>query len=119
MIGWGFGWLTVCYLAIAVVACDNALASTAFMPLFGIHADEGTARLITVVLLVIQAVVVVASTRLVGRINGGAVVTEFVVVVALTVALVVALVVTGGGKKTSSLAVLPSMPTTISPSGAG
>src|SRR6201997_5840555 len=33
-IGWGFGWLTVCYLAIGVVAVDNGLAGQAFMPLF-------------------------------------------------------------------------------------
>ena len=40
-IGWGFGWLTFCWLSIGTVAADNALASQAFMPLFGIHADEG------------------------------------------------------------------------------
>ena len=96
-VGWGFGWLTVCYLAIGAVMTDNALASTAFMPLFGIHADEGTARLITVALLLIQAVVVAGSTRLVGRINAGAVGIEFGVVAALSVALVIAVVVTGGG----------------------
>ncbi len=32
-IGWLFGWLTFWYLAIAVVAMDNALASQALMPL--------------------------------------------------------------------------------------
>src|SRR5207342_3427086 len=32
-VGWGFGWLTFCYLVIGVVAVDNALASDAFMPL--------------------------------------------------------------------------------------
>ena len=55
-IGWGFGWLTFCYLAIGVVAVDNALASQAFMPLFGMDPDEGTARLITLVVLLVQAV---------------------------------------------------------------
>src|SRR3954469_16137549 len=30
-VGWGFGWLAVCYEAIAVVAADNALASQALM----------------------------------------------------------------------------------------
>ena len=38
-IGWLFGWLTFCYLATGVVAIDNALASTALMPLFG-HASR-------------------------------------------------------------------------------
>ena len=68
-IGWGFGWLTFCYLAIAVVAVDNALASQAFMPLFDIKADEGTARLITLVVLLVQVVLVVASVRIVAMIN--------------------------------------------------
>src|SRR3954468_10416333 len=77
-IGWMFGWLTFCYLAIAVVAVDNALASQAFMPLFGIRADEDTARIITLVVLFIQAVIVIASTRLVGVINATAVGLELV-----------------------------------------
>lgn len=34
-IGWLFGWLGFCYLAIGVVAADNALAITALMPLLG------------------------------------------------------------------------------------
>ena len=46
-IGWGFGWLTFCYLAIGAVAADNALASQAFMPLFGMAPNEDIARVIT------------------------------------------------------------------------
>ncbi|MFH8670310.1 amino acid permease [Streptomyces anulatus] len=46
-IGWWFGWLTFWYLAIGVVAVDNALASQAFMPLVGIAPDEDAARLIS------------------------------------------------------------------------
>ena len=97
-IGWGFGWLTFCYLAISVVAVDNALASQAFMPLFGIKADEGTARMITLVVLLIQAVLAIASTRIVAMINGTAVGLELVIVVVLAIALVIAVVVTGGGR---------------------
>jgi amino acid transporter len=96
-IGWGFGWLTVCYLGIAVVAADNGLASQAFMPLFGIPPNEGTARLITVVVLLIQVVVVVASTRLVAVINSGAVGLELAIIVVLAIALVIAVAITGGG----------------------
>jgi amino acid transporter len=96
-IGWGFGWLTVCYLAIGVVAVDNALASQAFMPLFGIAPNENTARLITLVVLLIQAVLVVFSTRIVGMINASAVGIELVIVVALAIALAIAVIVTGGG----------------------
>ena len=44
-IGWLFGWLTFWYLAIGVVAIDNAMASQAFMPLLGMPPNEDTARL--------------------------------------------------------------------------
>ena len=64
-IGWGFGWLTFCYLALGVVTVDNALASQAFMPLFGMEPDENTARMITLVVLLVQAVLAIASTRIV------------------------------------------------------
>ena len=68
-IGWLFGWLTFWFLAIGVVAMDNALASQALMPLLGMEPNEDTARLITVAILVIQAVLVIASTRLLGLIT--------------------------------------------------
>jgi len=93
-----FGWLTVCYLSVAVVAIDNALASQAFMPLFNLRPDEGTARVITLVVLFVQAVIVIASTRLVALINGTAVGLEITVVVALGIALIIAVLVTGNGQ---------------------
>ncbi|MFE7098308.1 APC family permease [Streptomyces erythrochromogenes] len=95
--GWWFGWLTFCYLAIAVVAIDNALASRAFMPLVGIAPDEGTARVITLAVLAVQALVAIASTRLVGWINSAAVGLEVALVVVVAIALVVAVLVTGDG----------------------
>src|SRR6185295_9612678 len=54
-IGWWFGWLTFCYLVVGVVAVDNAMASTAFMPLFGMEPSENVARLITIVMVAVQA----------------------------------------------------------------
>ncbi|MGW7174286.1 APC family permease [Streptomyces xanthophaeus] len=96
-IGWWFGWLTFCYLAIGVVAVDNALASQAFMPLAGMAPDEGTARLITLVVLLIQTVLAVASTRLVSLINTVAVGLELALVVVVAIALVIAVAVTGDG----------------------
>ncbi|WP_351234499.1 amino acid permease [Streptomyces sp. NPDC002133] len=96
-IGWGFGWLTFCYLAIAVVAIDNALASQAFMPLAGIEPDEGTARLITLVVLLVQTLLAVASTRLVSMINAAAVGLELTLVVVVAIALVIAVAITGNG----------------------
>ena len=96
-IGWMFGWLSFCYLAIGVVTVDDALANTALMPLFGMQPDENTARVITLVVLIIQAVFVVASTHLVGLITSGAVGLELIIVVVLTVALFIAVAVTGEG----------------------
>ncbi|WP_405442775.1 APC family permease [Streptomyces avidinii] len=96
-VGWGFGWLTFCYLAISVVAVDNALASQAFMPLAGLRPDEGTARLITVVVLFVQVVLAIASTRLVSWINSVAVGLELTLVIVVAVALVIAVAITGDG----------------------
>jgi amino acid transporter len=96
-IGWLFGWLTFWYLAIAVVALDNALASQALMPLVGIQENEGTARLITVAILITQAVLVIASTRLLGLITSGAVGVELAIVVVLVVALAAVMVFAGSG----------------------
>lgn len=96
-IGWVFGWLSFCYLAIGVVTVDNALAKTALMPLLGMQEDQATARVITLVVLLIQAVLVIASTRIVGLITSGAVGLELIIVVVLTVALFIAVAVTGEG----------------------
>ncbi|MGV9267580.1 APC family permease [Kitasatospora sp. NPDC003701] len=96
-VGWWFGWLTFCYLAIGVVAIDNALASQAFMPLAGIDENEQIARLITLVVLLVQAVLAIASTRLVSLLNSVAVGLELALVVVVAIALVVAVVVAGDG----------------------
>ena len=96
-IGWGFGWLSFCYLGIAVVAVDNALASQAFMPLVRLEQDEGTARLITLIVLLIQAVLTIASTRIVGMLNACAVGVEVAIVGVLVIALLVAVATTGLG----------------------
>jgi amino acid transporter len=96
-VGWGFGWLTFCYLAVGVVTVDNALASQALMPLAGLEPNETVARLITLAVLVIQAVLAIASTRIVAMITSGAVGLELVIVVALAVALFIAVAVTGHG----------------------
>ena len=96
-IGWWFGWLTFCSLALGVVAVDNALASQALMPLLGMEPNEATARVITVVLLIIQAVLAIASTRIVGMINASAVGLELALVIVLAIALIVAVAITGMG----------------------
>ena len=80
-----------------MVAINNALASMALMPLFGMAEDEGTARVITVVLMIIEAVIVIASTRLLAMINSGAVGLELALVIVLTIALFVAVAVSGKG----------------------
>ncbi|MFE3766181.1 APC family permease [Streptomyces sp. NPDC059104] len=96
-VGWWFGWLTFCYLAIGVVAVDNALASQAFMPLAGMDPDEDTARLITLVVLLVQTVLAVLSTRIVSLINTVAVGLELTLVVVVAIALVIAVALSGNG----------------------
>ncbi|MDT5135144.1 MAG: hypothetical protein QOE41_4455, partial [Mycobacterium sp.] len=60
------------------------------MTLLGMEPNEGTARLITIVVLLIQAVLAIASTRIVAMINSGAVGLELVIVVVLAISLIVA-----------------------------
>ncbi|MGU3294791.1 amino acid permease [Williamsia sp. M5A3_1d] len=96
-IGWIFGWLTFCYLITGLTAIDNAMASQCLMPLFNMAPDEFTARVITVVILLVQAVLAIASTRVVGMVNSVAVVVEVAIVVVLVVGLLVVVAVTGDG----------------------
>ncbi|MCB8880613.1 amino acid permease [Acidisoma cellulosilytica] len=96
-VGWGFGWLSFCYLGISVVAIDNALASQALMPLLGMQADEGTARILTIVVLLIQTLLAIASTRIVGILNACAVGVEITIVGLLVIALAIACATTGLG----------------------
>ena len=98
-IGLAFGWLTACYLAIAVVGVDDALANTALMPLFDMRPDETTARVITIVVLLVQVLLVLASTRLASMVNSSAVAIELVIVIALGIALIIALTVSGTGSE--------------------
>ncbi|MFG2236076.1 amino acid permease [Streptomyces sp. NPDC048723] len=93
-VGWWFGWLTFCYLAIGVVTVDNTLVSQALMPLAGIAPHESTARLITLVVLLVQTVPAVASTRLVSLINTVTVGLSLALVVVVAVALVIAALLT-------------------------
>lgn len=96
-VGWVFGWLAVWALAIGVSAIDNALASQCLMPLLNMEPKEDTARVITVVILLIQTVLAIASTRIVALVNSAAVGVELAIVVVLGIALIVAVVVTGNG----------------------
>jgi amino acid transporter len=96
-IGWVFGWIAVWNVGLGAIAVDNALASQCLMPLFNMTPSEVTARVITVVLLVIQAAIVIGSTRIVGWTNSLAVGVELAIVVVLGIALVVAVVLTGHG----------------------
>jgi amino acid transporter len=76
---------------------NNALASEALMPMFGMAEDEGTARVITVVMLIIQAVIAIVSTRIVAMINTGAVGVELGLVMVLVIALFAAVAISGKG----------------------
>lgn len=94
-VGWVYGWLSIFGGGITVAAIDSSLASTAFMPLFGMPPSEGTSRVITLVALAVQVAIAIASTRLMSAINSAAVGLEFVIVIALGVALVVVVFATG------------------------
>ncbi len=96
-IGWGFGWVSFCYLAVGVVAVDNGLASMAFMPLVGLEPNEDVARIITVIVLIIQAVLAITSTRIVGWLNVSTVGVEVAIIGVLVIALTGAVLTTGLG----------------------
>ncbi|OBF99042.1 amino acid permease [Mycobacterium sp. 852002-51152_SCH6134967] len=96
-VGWFFGWLTFWFLAIGVVAMDNALASQALMPLLGMAPDEDVARVITLAVLATQTVLVIASTRLLGMVTSTAVALELTIVVVLVLALGAVMMFSGSG----------------------
>jgi amino acid transporter len=81
----------------APVTIDDALASQCLIPLLNLTPSEHTTRVITVILLLIQAVLVIASTRIVGWTNSLAVGVELAIVVVLGIGLTVAVVLTGHG----------------------
>src|SRR3954447_21001528 len=76
---------------------ERMLASMAFMPLVGLEPNEEVARIITVVVLLIQGMLAIASTRIVGLLNVCAVGVELAIVGVLVIALSVAVMTTGLG----------------------
>jgi amino acid transporter len=96
-VGWFFGWLTFWFLAIGVVAMNNALASQALMPLLGMAPDENVARLITLALMLAEAILVIASTRLLGIVTSTTVSLELVILLVLIVGLGAVMVFSGSG----------------------
>jgi amino acid transporter len=96
-VGWAFGWLAVLAAVAGPVTIDNALASQCLMPLFNMEPNENTARVITVIVLVIQFILAIAATRIVGWVNSLSVGVELAILVVIGVALTVAILVTGHG----------------------
>ena len=96
-IGWAFGWMAFLSAVTAPVAIDNALATQCLMPLFDMEPNETTGRVITVVLLVVQAGLAIAATRIVGWVNSLSVGVEIGILVVLGIALTVAVVWSGSG----------------------
>jgi amino acid transporter len=94
-IGWAFGWLAVLSAVASPVTIDNALASQCLMPLLNMAPNETTARVITVVMLVLQTVLAVAATRIVGWVNSLSVGVELAILFVIGIALTVAIIVTG------------------------
>jgi amino acid transporter len=96
-IGWAFGWMAFLSAVTSPVAIDNALATQCLMPLFNMEPNETTGRVITVVLLVVQAGLAIAATRIVGWVNSLSVGVEIGILIILGIALAVAVVVSGSG----------------------
>ena len=96
-LGWIFGWIAAWNIGLSPVAIDNALATQCLMPLLNMAPNEHTGRVITVILLAIQAVLVIGSTRIVGWTNSLAVGVELAIVVVLGIALFAAVALTGHG----------------------
>jgi amino acid transporter len=94
-VGWAFGWLAVIGAVAAPVTIDNAMASQCLMPLLGMESNENTARVITVIVLVIQAILAIAATRIVGWVNSLSVGVELGILFVIGIALTIALVVSG------------------------
>jgi amino acid transporter len=84
-------------VSFAFISVAVGVFPQAFMPLPGMPERENTARLITVVILVVQAVLVISSTRLLGLITSGAVAIELGIVAVLVIALVTVMVFTASG----------------------
>ena len=97
-IGWAFGWLGFLGAVTGPVAIDDASATQCLMPLFNMEPNETTGRVITVVLLVIQAALAIAATRIVGWVNSLSVVVELSILFVLGIAFAVAVVVSGDGR---------------------
>lgn len=102
-IGWFFGWLAVLSALASPVTIDNALASQCLMPLLGMEPNETTARVITVIVLVIQAVLAIAATRIVGWVNSLSVGVELGILLVIGIALTIALLVTGNAEPANLL----------------
>jgi amino acid transporter len=96
-IGWAFGWMAFLSAVTAPVAIDNALATQCLMPLFNMEPNETTGRVITVVLLVVQAGLAIAATRIVGWVNSLSVGVEIGILIILGIALAAAVVLSGSG----------------------
>jgi amino acid transporter len=96
-VGWAFGWLAFLGAVTSPVAIDNALATQCLMPLFNLGSDETTGRVITIVLLVVQAALAIAATRIVGWVNSLSVGVEIGILFVLGTALAVAVVLAGSG----------------------
>jgi len=94
-IGWFFGWLAVLSAVASPVTIDNALASQCLMPLLGMEPNETTARVITVIVLLIQAILAIAATRIVGWVNSLSVGVELAILLVIGVALTIAIMVSG------------------------
>ena len=91
-LGWGFGWLTICWMIVGGVSVDYAFTTQAFEPLFGFAPSATTSAWITIAVLGAQALILVSSTGLAALINASTVATEVIAVFGLAIALILAVI---------------------------
>lgn len=109
-IGWGFGWLYYATFAIGIVSVNFAFATQVVVPLFNLSTGTGTAEIITIVAMALQAALLIVSTRIAAMFNAAAVATEILGVVVLGVILLVAVVVGSAGGSLHNLTATGAIP---------
>ena len=96
-VGWGFGWLSYAFFAIATVSVAYALSTQALAPLFGWELSTTQATELTIGVVALWALLSIFSTQAVAGLNAAAVVTEVLGVVGISIALLVVVAVSGDG----------------------
>ena len=61
LVGWGFGWLYAVLWIVAIIGADFGLATQVVVPLLHLSTSIGTAEVVCVIAIVLQAAVVISA----------------------------------------------------------